>query len=182
MFTELGKVLAKVSTTGGCISGAGIATAISFVPFRSEIAYNVEIKRPREPPARHESSRNHEGKRRWPGRGEGNMEIYQPPGTRNSISVYSSRHTLNATRGLVSCSIARFNRFEIRWTRFEVPWMMALLIGRLLDLIKERFFLFWRFKTRGIFISFFLLFEGIIRDEDPPSKEWKKCLNSSRRS
>lgn len=45
-----GRVLAKVSR-----SGAGIATAISFVPFRSGIAYNVEIKRPAEPPSRHVS-------------------------------------------------------------------------------------------------------------------------------
>lgn len=61
--------------------------------------------------------------------------------------------------------------------------MMALLIGRLLDLIKERdFFCFGDLRLETIFISFFLLFEGIIRDEDPPSKEWKKCLNSSRRS
>lgn len=68
----------------GCISvGAGIATAISFVPFRSEIAYNVEIKRPREPPSRHVSPRS--SRDREDGRGKyGNLPTLWH---RNSISA-----------------------------------------------------------------------------------------------
>lgn len=64
-------------------AGAGIATAISFVPFRSEIAYNVEIKRPREPPSRHVSPRS--SRDREDGRGKyGNLPTLWH---RNSISA-----------------------------------------------------------------------------------------------
>lgn len=123
-------------------AGAGIATAISFVPFRSEIAYNAEIKRPREPPGRHVSPRDHEGE---DDRGKyGNLPT---PWHRNSISARCIlRDTLNDTRPRY------FHRGEIRWTRctrFIPPWMMALLIGGLLDRVKERF------EAWGIFICFF---------------------------
>lgn len=95
-------------------AGAGIATAISFVPFRSEIAYNAEIKRPREPPGRHVSPRDHEGE---DDRGKyGNLPT---PWHRNSISARCIlRDTLNDTRPRY------FHRSEIRWTRctrFDPP-------------------------------------------------------------
>lgn len=95
-------------------AGAGIATAISFVPFRSEIAYNAEIKRPREPPGRHVSPRDHEGE---DDRGKyGNLPT---PWHRNSISARCIlRDTLNDTRPRY------FHRGEIRWTRctrFDPP-------------------------------------------------------------
>lgn len=146
-------------------AGAGIATAISFVPFRSEIAYNAEIKRPREPPGRHVSPRDHEGE---DDRGKyGNLPT---PWHRNSISARCIlRDTLNDTRPRY------FHRGEIRWTRctrFDPPWMMALLIGGLLDRVKETLEI-WGLGYFYLFLFFFRMtrdhssFQGV-----------KKCLNS----
>lgn len=139
-------------------AGAGIATAISFVPFRSEIAYNAEIKRPREPPGRHVSPRDHEGE---DDRGKyGNLPT---PWHRNSISARCIlRDTLNDTRPRY------FHRGEIRWTRctrFIPPWMMALLIGGLLDRVKETL------EIWGLGYFYLFLFFSEWQETTPPSKE-----------
>lgn len=77
----------------------------------------------------------------------GNMEIYQLPGTVIRFRLGVSFATPLTTHDLVTSIAAKFVGLVALVS--IPPWMMALLIGGLLDRVKERF------EAWGIFICFF---------------------------